>query len=629
MKIPRSFAALGIILTRCVLAVTVAEVRGNRYLSPFSSKSFTNLTGVVTFIGFYTSLRSLEPDDDESTGESIGILGYDFGLDYAVGDIVTLDGSVWDDRPWNVFLPTISIVSPHNVRLVSRGNPVRPVILGRATSGIIGNKDLRPPTEQYNKLDQGNVFGVPNSVASVSRFNLHLEPGKYGMDFFQSLCAELVTIRNPTALGRRAKDGALHSGPHLWVYGNWPVTGNNSRGGLTVTDGDANPETLILFEPVDGTQNPNTTRLGDSLTDITGVIEYISLFGLYYIRPSTAPKVKSSRSPSLPPPSAIRSDGRCSALSVAEYNLEDWAPNNSRIPIFVDHIATYLGNPSIIFLQGIQDSSGPTDDGTIDASLTLSQLTQALEEQTGIPYNFVDINPLDNNDGVERGHNIRNAYIFNPSKVRLHHPNPGNSSVITSILPGPSLRFNPGRVDAPPVFEYCRKPLVAHWEMVDDEGATFFTVNVQLKHKAALSTLQTDPRPPGNPWINDRIAQANVTGSFIAHILAQDKNAAIIAAGDFAEYAFVEPLKQFVQITGLRSMDVLSGIPEVERYTSTSGSFAYGSQDQLTHMFVSPSIARYVGREDFEHVHVNTWAAAEDAAGVYDPSLARLNVCKH
>lgn len=93
MKLPHSLTALGLILVlRCVSAITVAEIRGNRYLSPFRESSFTNLTGLITFIGFVTSIRSLEPDDDESTSESIGILSFDFGQAYAVGDIVTMDG---------------------------------------------------------------------------------------------------------------------------------------------------------------------------------------------------------------------------------------------------------------------------------------------------------------------------------------------------------------------------------------------------------------------------------------------------------------------------------------------------------------------------------------------------------
>ncbi|KAL8824609.1 MAG: hypothetical protein Q9191_004939 [Dirinaria sp. TL-2023a] len=612
MKLSHSLIALNPILSRCALAITVAEITGNRYISPLSNSSFTNLTGLVTALDYHTCIRSLEPDDDESTSESIGIFGSPYHEYLAPGNIVTLDGTVSSAfGGFRVFLRTNEIVHARNVRLVSRGNPVEPVVLGEErTSGLIGNKDMRPPTEQYSKLDDGNVFGPDDNAARVS----------------QSLFAELVTIRNVTALGRPAKDHSS-TGPHLWVYGDWPVTGRNAHGGLTITDGDANPETLILFDPPDGTKNPNTTKLGDSLTDVTGTIDYI--FGLYYIRPLTAPRIKSSRSPSLPPPSAMKSDGTCNAITVAEYDLENFEPNDSRIPLIVDHIVTYLNSPPIIFLQGVEDSSGPLDDGTVDANLTLSKLTQALKERTNIAYDFVDVDPIDDADTLfsDKGCNFRNAYVFNPLQVRLHRPNPGTSNDTDSVGPGPSLRFNPGRINDPSVFAYRAKPLVAQWETADGKGI-FFTVNVVWINKDVLVTYQTDHRPPGHAYGKERDAQANTTGLFISQILAQDPDAAVIAAGNFYEYTFVETLKRFLQAAGLQDLDVLSGIPEVERYTSTSGSYAAGSQDQLTHIFVSPSIAKSVGKGDYEHVHVNTWANKENIASEFDPSLARLNVCK-
>ncbi|KAI4254265.1 MAG: hypothetical protein L6R42_007267 [Xanthoria sp. 1 TBL-2021] len=436
------------------------------------------------------------------------------------------------------------------------------------------------------------------------------------MDFWESLSGELVTIQGVTALGRPANTFG-----DQWVYGNWPVTGLNSRGGLTVTDRDSNPETIIVGSPLDGTRNPNTTKLGDSLTDITGIVQYN--FGFYSILPLTAPSVQSSRSPALPPPAEVKSKGRCNALSFADYNIENFTPGNSRIPLVADHIATYLGAPSVVFVQEIQDNSGATNNGVVDANLTLSGLTQALQERTGIPYDFVDVDPVNNADGGQPGGNIRNAYLFNPNEVRLYKPNPGSSTDANAVLPGPSLRFNPGRIDAPPVFTSSRKPLVAQWETVDGKG-NFFTVNVHWTSKGGSTSLQGDPRPPVNGGIDNRNAQANVTGSFIAQILAQDKNAAVIAAGDFNEFATVEPLERFVQISGLQDLDVVSGIPEVERYTYTFGS----SQQQLDHMYVSPSVAKHVGKKDFEHVHVNTWAAEEDVASDHDPTVASLNVCK-
>lgn len=618
MKFSHSLTALALILSPLASAVTVAEITGNRYLSPLNGSAFTNLTGLVTAKGpngFW--IRSTTPDKDERTSESVYVFNRTIGANLTVGDIITLDGSVTEFRSSSAYLYLTEITSPRNIQVLSKSNPVKPVVLGSRTSGIIGRKDVSPPTEQYSGLDNGDVFGVPNNVSRISQVNPQLEPTRYGMDFWESLSGELVTVTDVTALGRPA-----NSFGDQWVYGDWKVTGKNSRGGLTVTDRDSNPETIIVGSPLDGTKNPNTTRLGDSLTDITGIIQYS--FGFYSILPLTAPTVKSSRSPPLPPPTGIKSKGRCNGLSIASYNIENFTPNNSRIPLVADHIATYLRAPSVVFVQEIQDNSGATNNGIVDANLTLSGLTQAIQERTGIPYDFVDVDPVNNADGGQPGGNIRNAYLFNPNEVRLYKPNPGSSTDANAVLPGPSLLFNPGRIDAPPVFASSRKPLVAQWETLDGKG-NFFTVNVHWTSKGGSTSLQGDPRPPVNGGIDARNAQANVTGSFIAQILAQDKKAAIVASGDFNEFATVEPLERFVQISGLRDLDVVSGLPEVERYTYTFGS----SQQQLDHMYVSPSVAKFVGRRDFEHVHLNTWAAEEDVASDHDPTVARLNVCKH
>ncbi|KAI4166606.1 MAG: hypothetical protein LQ343_007912 [Gyalolechia ehrenbergii] len=593
MKFSHSLTAFGLILAPLASAVTVAEITGNKYLSPLSRSAFTNLTGLVTAKGPNGLwIRSTEPDDDDRTSESVYLFSRTVGANLTAGDIITLDGSVTEYRSSTDYLYLTEITNPRNIQLVSKGNPIEPVVLGTRS----------PPTEQFSGLDNGDVFGLPNNVSRISQVNPRLEPTMYGLDFFESLSGELVTIKGVTALGRQANRFG-----DQWVYGNWTVTGQNSRGGLTVTDRDSNPETILVGSPLDGTSNPNTTKLGDSLTDITGIVQYN--FGFYSILPLTAPSVQSSRSPALPPPPGFKSNGRCNRLSVADYNIENFTPGNSRIPLVVEHITTYLRAPSIVFLQEVQDNSGATNDGVVDANLTLSDLTQALQERTGIPYDLVDVDPVNNADGGQPGGNIRNAYLFNPKEVRLYKPNPGSSTDANAVLSGPSLRFNPGRIDAPPVFTSSRKPLVAQWETLDGKG-NFFTVNVHWTSKGGSTSLQGDPRPPVNGGIDARNAQANVTGSFIAQILAQDKNAAVIAAGDFNEFAAVEPLERFVQISGLQDLDVVSGIPEVERYTYTFGS----SQQQLDHMYVSPAIAQSVGNMEYEHVHVNTWAAEEDVA---------------
>jgi predicted extracellular nuclease len=93
-----------------------------------------------------------------------------------------------------------------------------------------------------------------------------------------------------------------------------------------------------------------------------------------------------------------------------------------------------------------------------------------------------------------------------------------------------------------------------------------------------------------------------------------------MTAGDFNEFAFVEPLRQYVSISGLQDADAAAKINELERYTYL---FDMNAQ-QLDHLFVSESLARKV---KYEHIHVNTWPEYDAQVSDHDPSVARLDVC--
>jgi predicted extracellular nuclease len=103
-------------------------------------------------------------------------------------------------------------------------------------------------------------------------------------------------------------------------------------------------------------------------------------------------------------------------------------------------------------------------------------------------------------------------------------------------------------------------------------------------------------------------------------ILSQDKDARIITAGDFNEFTFVEPLKQYMRISGLKDMDAVAKIDELERYTYL---FDMNAQ-QLDHMFVSPALAT---KAKYEHVHLTTWVSYDEQVSDHDPSVARMDVC--
>ena len=88
-------------------------------------------------------------------------------------------------------------------------------------------------------------------------------------------------------------------------------------------------------------------------------------------------------------------------------------PTSSHMSTVANHIANFLNTPDIMFVQEIQDNSGDTDDGTVLGNLTLSNLVKAVSKagNTTAAYSFLEIAPLDDQDGGEPGGNIRQAYL--------------------------------------------------------------------------------------------------------------------------------------------------------------------------------------------------------------------------
>lgn len=224
-------------------ALTIAEINGNKFLSPYSGKSVTNVTGLVIAKGpSGIFIRSTTPDDDKATSESIYVYGTSVGANLAVGDVITLDGKVTEYRSNAAYIYLTEITSPKNVQVLSSGNTVTPLVIGKDT--------LSPPTVQYTSLDGGDIYGLPNGVANISVVNPVLDPTQYGLDFWESLSGELVTIKKPQAIKTPNKYG------DTWVVGDWATTGRNKHSGLTMSD-KGESESIQHHEPP-GTHTPQT-----------------------------------------------------------------------------------------------------------------------------------------------------------------------------------------------------------------------------------------------------------------------------------------------------------------------------------------------------------------------------------
>jgi hypothetical protein len=291
---------------------------------------------------------------------------------------------------------------------------------------------------------------------------------------------------------------------------------------------DSNPEAIIIGSPLDGTKNPTTSKMADQLETITGVVT--QTFGFYTILPLTALKITTPAVASVPPTS-LHSGRQCKAITFGSYNVENLAPTSAHLPKVAAHLVNYLGLPDLLFIQEVQDDSGPTDnDGIVSANATLTALTQAISALSNFTYSFASVDPTADTDGGQPGGNIRQAYLYRPEVLSLYKPNQGGAGDATEVVPAeskrkrngngkgcnksdsPALSFNPGRIEpANAAWTDSRKPLAAAW-MAKGAKKPFYTVNVHWTSKGGGTSLHGDQRPPVNGGVAGRTAQANVTG---------------------------------------------------------------------------------------------------------------------
>lgn len=598
----------------------ITDITGASQRTPLLGQTVT-ITALVSAkgkSGFYLLGEAVE-DKRISHGLSVFTTSAAVLAQVSVGDQVSLIGKVAEFRPTANpdYLFLTEITSPTNITVLSSNNTIAPLILG---------KDRSPPTQQFSALDVGpdGWLSVPNNQSRVDVVNATLQPDKFGMDFWASLQGQLVAVPLPTAINFPNNFG------EFWVHGDWPVTGKNLRGGLSLTFGphgipDANPEAILVGAPLDGTKNPKVA-IGSTLTDIVGVVTY--QFGFYYVLPLTAPTVITNQPFDVAPTTLVSSPHDRCPVTVGDYNVENMVPTGSHILDVANHISNILRTPDIMFIQEVQDNSGSKDDGTVSANVTLSNLVAAIEANTSVAYSFVEIAPVDGQDGGQPGGNIRQAYLYRPEKLNLVRA-PGlvaggalNATKVLGSRGNPVLSLNPGRVDPTnSAWTDSRKPLAAMW--LTASGHTLFTVNLHLVSKSGSSTGQGDARPPVNLPVAQRTNQVETVATFVSSILDKDPHANIVVAGDCNE--FLQTRSVWASLTPLLiDIDEVAEIAPEERYT-----YVFDNNcEQLDHMFVSRSIAGRCAKADVEHIHINNWAPTiATRVSDHDPTVARIRVC--
>ncbi len=562
-------------LARTIDGLTlISEIQGASHRSAFDRERVDRVPGIVTAVvpsrGFY--MQSPLPDESPATSEGIYVKTRKV-RDVSVGDLVVLDDvrveEYYQNGVASGMLPVTRLKLP-DITVIGSGFALPEPV-------VIGEKGRIPPSEVYTD-DSGGEAGGDTERS-------FFDPENDGIDFYESLEGMLVRIENIRAVGTiHTRYGEIHvvgdDGAHAGL-----MTG---RGGLVVRPGDFNPERIM----VDVIENPSIAEqppgfsmvVGDRFSGpITGVMDY-SYYSYKILPIHTVPSVIPANLPRETTDLVPRDD----RLSIATFNVFNLAGDDpqERFEEIAGTISVALKSPDIVVLSEVQDGDGARDGDLVDATYTVSRLTDAIRGHGGPDYAYIDIAPEDDRDGGEPGGNIRVGFLYNPARVT---PAPGvrdddpNRDVEASPSEeyGVALTPNPGRIDPRnTAFVGSRKPLVAHFLFGD---RSIYLIGVHLTSKGGDGQLFGRSQPPVLGSETRRRRQVESIIEFVRRLLRIDPAAALIVAGDFNDFWFSSPLVE-LEKTGLRNLAV-ELLPEGERYT-----YVYkGNSQALDHILVSDS----------------------------------------
>lgn len=587
------------------IALTIPEIQGAGHVSAFVGER-VETSGIVTAVesnGFY--LQDPAGDGVLATSDALFVFTRG-GIPVAAGDLIELLGTVSEFRPGSSGLSLTQIAGVEESTVVSSGNPLpAPVVIG--TGGRV------PPTMVID--DDAATVGL-ESINIETDPNATFDPETDGVDFYESLEGMLTRIENPIVVGSSRIFGSGGAGSReVYVSPNAGALVDipTGFGGARISEGDFNPEIQVV--------NNRIANLGNFATgemiggDIDAVVGYS--FGKFLFVHLEDLAGSGEFVGEVTP---LIADDR-DELTIASFNVLNLDPTDvedGQFAAVASVIVNNLRSPDIIGLQEIQDSSGPTDDGVVDAEVTLNLLIDAIAEAGGPTYKFIEIAPQDGVNGGQPGGNIRVAYLYNRARVGISRRGVADAMTATGLFERSRkarLTFNPGYIDPlNPAFDNSRKPLVAEFRA---NGKRIIVINNHFSSKGGDNPLFGFNQAPILNSEPDRLAQTEVVAQFVSDILARDPNANVVVLGDMNDFEFSAPIET-LEASGL--INLTETIDPSDAY-----SFIFnGNSQTLDHILISPAL--WPAQYDAVHAVVDAPELLDFISSDHDPVLVRFSL---
>ncbi|KAJ3027797.1 hypothetical protein HK097_006088 [Rhizophlyctis rosea] len=448
------------------------------------------------------------------------------------------------------------------------------------------------------------------------------------IDFWESLEGMYVRIDQPISIGRNYSSsgspvfwvvsGTTTPPPPLTPYGTLPLEGDGE-----IYD-DFGAEKIFIKGT---TANNLKVKPGDVLEPVEGIVTYWRSY--YVIEPITKLAIKEASNNVVNPAKKQGKDD----LAVGSYNVEnlDFLDAQERFDELAAHVVNYMRSPDIVSLTEFQDDNGPAT-GTTDSTQTINRFIAAIQSAGGPLYSALWVNPNANTDGGEPNGNIRNVFIYNPTRVS---PAPAptitggaddSQEIIGTDVKGPLLKYQVGRINpTSTAWTSSRKSIVAAFEF---NGERVFAITNHFSSKGGGSTSYGAQQPPVSGAESARIAQAEEVRKFAQKLYETDENVKIIIAGDLNDFTLSYPIKI---LSGIASGSALNGEPRLydlpEVILPLQERFSYifdGTAQTLDHILATKNL---VNVADVQHIHANTIVAEEDSVSDHDPLVNAITSC--
>ncbi|WP_329340541.1 endonuclease/exonuclease/phosphatase [Streptomyces sp. NBC_00663] len=588
-------AASTVVLTSPAHAdsVRIHDIQGTTRISPYAGQKVADVSGIVTGIRTYGSSKGFwiqdpNADDNPATSEGVFVFTSSAPKGVAVGDLVTVSGTVSEYVPGGTSTGNQSIteITKPTTTVVSSGNAVPAAV-------VVDAKSVPAAYAPAGDAAAGNSIN-----------GLALEPSKYALDYYESLEGENVKVADTRVVG------ASDPYTELWVTVK-PRENANRRGGTVYGSYDAQNTGRLQIQSLGATSAFPVANVGDVLEGATeGPLDY-NQFGGYTLVANTIGTLKSGGTER-----ETTQKQKHGELAVATYNVENLDPSDATFAAHAAAIVNNLQSPDIVSLEEIQDNNGATNDGTVAADQTVQKLIDAIAAAGGPTYDWRSIDPTNGTDGGEPGGNIRQVFLFNPERVSFTDRAGGDATTAVGVTKEhgkAALTVSPGRIDpTDTAWASSRKPLVGEFVF---RGRTVFVIANHFNSKGGDYGLTSATQPVPRSSEVQRHQQATLVNAFVKDVLDTQKNADVIALGDINDYEFSDTAKILETDGALWS--AIKSLPKSERY-----SYVYqGNAQVLDQILVSPSIRRGCDFE-YDSVHVNS--EFNDQISDHDPQVLRF-----